>query len=59
MDKKKESAAWRVMKEEKDTNEMTDEEFVAWCDSWKPCKRCGKTFVGPNCTCEYPLMEEA
>ena len=31
---------------------VSDEEFWKWCNSWKPCKRCGKKFWGPLCECE-------
>lgn len=31
---------------------MTDEEFMRWCESWKPCRYCGQKFVGPVCPCE-------
>ncbi len=33
----------------------SDEEFWAWCNSRKPCKRCGRLFFGPLCPCELPL----
>lgn len=33
----------------------SDEEFMRWCESFKPCKRCNRMFVGPVCECERPI----
>lgn len=29
-----------------------DAAFLAWCESYKPCKRCKRKFYGPVCECE-------
>jgi ribosomal protein S27E len=31
---------------------VKDDTFWAWATSNKPCKYCGKLFVGPVCPCE-------
>jgi len=31
---------------------MSDEAFMAWCESEKPCRYCRKKFFGPVCPCE-------
>lgn len=35
-----------------DARLMTDAEFLAWCESWKPCTYCKCRFLGPVCPCE-------
>lgn len=30
----------------------SDEEFMRWAESLKPCKYCSEKFVGPVCPCE-------
>lgn len=36
---------------------ITDKEFVAWAESFKPCRYCGVKFVGPVCPhCEQRLL---
>lgn len=31
---------------------LGDEEFARWCESLKPCRYCGKRFIGAVCPCE-------
>lgn len=31
---------------------ISDEEFMAWAESLKPCRYCQANFVGPVCPCE-------
>lgn len=31
---------------------QSDEEFLRWCQSFKPCRYCGEKFYGPVCPCE-------
>ena len=33
---------------------ISDEEFMEWALSLKPCKYCKKKFIGPVCPCEDP-----
>lgn len=36
---------------------VSDEEFMKWADSLKPCKYCFRKFVGPVCPCEREQTE--
>jgi len=39
---------------------ISDEEFMAWAESVKPCRYCNTSFVGPTCPrCEQPFSEYA
>lgn len=38
---------------------VSDEEFMAWAESFKPCKYCDRKFYGPVCECEMPLSAGA
>lgn len=31
---------------------ISDEAFMAWATSWKPCRYCRRKFLGPVCPCE-------
>lgn len=33
---------------------QSDEAFMRWCASTKPCRYCGGLFTGPVCHCEQP-----
>lgn len=36
---------------------ISDEEFMKWAQSFKPCRYCDRKFVGPVCPyCESPLL---
>lgn len=30
----------------------SNEAFLEWCQSLKPCKYCRRKFIGPICPCE-------
>lgn len=31
---------------------ISDEAFMKWAESWKPCRYCRRNFIGPVCPCE-------